>query len=93
MKTIVPQFELQRCWEPTLGNNEVDTVTVVSPAFSRSLAVSVERRSTKLRPRHQPLSWQLSYYWDGRSTNANDWFNKQSQATTATEPTRICECQ
>ncbi len=64
----------------TLGNNEVDTVTVVSPAFSSQFGglggAQVNEITTGGTNR---LHGQLQYYWNGRIMNANDYFNKQSQ--------------
>jgi hypothetical protein len=64
----------------TLGNNEVDTVTVVSPAFSSQFGglggAQVNEITVSGTNR---FHGNLSYYWDGRATNANDWFNKQNQ--------------
>ena len=65
----------------TLGNNEVDTVTVISPAFSSQFGglggAQVNEITTAGTNR---LHGNLSYYWDGRLLNSNDWFNKQSEA-------------
>ena len=64
----------------TLGNNEVDTVTVVAPAYSAQFGglggAQVNEITTSGTNR---LHGNLSYYWDGRALNANDWFNKQNQ--------------
>jgi hypothetical protein len=64
----------------TLGNNEVDTVTVVSPAFSSQFGglggAQVNEITTAGTNR---FHGNASYYWDGRALNSNDWFNKQSQ--------------
>jgi len=65
----------------TLGNNEVETVTVVAPAFSAQyggLGGAQVNEITASGGKH--VHGNLSYYWDGRALNANDWFNKQSQA-------------
>jgi len=72
----------------TLGNNEVETVTVVAPASARSMAAWVARRSTKSRFGGKHVHGNLSYYWDGRALNANDWFNKQSQAANGEKNSR-----
>jgi hypothetical protein len=65
----------------TLGNNEVDTVTVISPAYSAQFGglggAQVNEITTSGGNR---FHGNLSYYWDGRALNANDWFNKQNQA-------------
>jgi len=64
----------------TLGNNEVDTVTVISPAFSSQFGglggAQVNEITTAGTNR---LHGNASYYWDGRALNSNDWFNKQNQ--------------
>ena len=64
----------------TLGNNEVDTVTVISPAFSSQfggLGGAQVNEITKAGSNR--LHGTLNYYWSGRVLNANDWFNKQNQ--------------
>ncbi len=64
----------------TLGNNEVDTVTVVSPAFSAQFGglggAQVNEITTSGSNR---IHGNANYYWDGRALNANDWFNKQNE--------------
>lgn len=65
----------------TLGNNEVDTVTVVSPAFSAQFGglggAQVNEITTSGGNR---VHGDANYYWDGRALNSNDWFNKQNEA-------------
>ena len=64
----------------TLGNNEVGTVTVVSPAFSAQfggLGGAQVNEITTSGTNH--FHGNANYWWDGRALNANDWFNKQSQ--------------
>jgi hypothetical protein len=64
----------------TLGNNEVDTVTVVSPAFSSQFGGLGGAQVNEITASGtNRFHGNLSYYWDGRAMNANDWFNKQSQ--------------
>jgi hypothetical protein len=64
----------------TLGNNEVDTVTVVSPAFSSQFGGLGGAQVNEITASGtNRFHGNLSYYWDGRATNANDWFNKQNQ--------------
>ena len=64
----------------TLGNNEVDTVTVVSPAYSSQFGGLGGAQVNEITASGtNRFHGNLSYYWDGRATNANDWFNKQSQ--------------
>ena len=64
----------------TLGNNEVDTVTVVSPAFSSQFGglggAQVNEITTAGTNR---FHGNANYWWDGRALNSNDWFNKQNQ--------------
>ncbi len=64
----------------TLGNNEVDTVTVVAPAYSSQfggLGGAQVNEITTSGSNH--VHGDLNYYWDGRALNANDWFNKQNE--------------
>jgi Carboxypeptidase regulatory-like domain len=64
----------------TLGNNEVDTVTVVSPAFSSQFGGLGGAQVNEITASGtNRFHGNLSYYWDGRAMNANDWFNKQNQ--------------
>ena len=64
----------------TLGNNEVDTVTVVSPAFSSQFGGLGGAQVNEITASGtNRFHGNLSYYWDGRALNSNDWFNKQSQ--------------
>jgi hypothetical protein len=64
----------------TLGNNEVDTVTVVSPAFSSQFGGLGGAQVNEITASGtNRFHGNLSYYWDGRALNANDWFNKQNQ--------------
>ncbi|WP_419805179.1 carboxypeptidase regulatory-like domain-containing protein [Terriglobus sp.] len=64
----------------TLGNNEVETVTVVSPAYSSQFGglggAQVNEITTSGGNR---VHGRAQYYWSGRALNANDYFNKQSQ--------------
>lgn len=65
----------------TLGNNEVDTVTVVAPAYSAQFGGLGGAQVNEItNSGTNRVHGNLSYYWDGRALNANDWFNKQSQA-------------
>jgi hypothetical protein len=70
----------------TLGNNEVDTVTVVSPAFSAQFGglggAQVNEITTAGQNR---VHGNLNYYWSGRVLNSNDWFNKQAEAFNGTQ--------
>jgi hypothetical protein len=64
----------------TLGNNEVDTVTVISPAFSSQFGGLGGAQVNEITASGtNRFHGNLSYYWDGRAMNANDWFNKQNQ--------------
>jgi hypothetical protein len=70
----------------TLGNNEVDTVTVIAPAYSSQfggLGGAQVNEITTAGGNH--VHGNLSYYWDGRALNANDYFNKQQQAFNGTQ--------
>jgi hypothetical protein len=65
----------------TLGNNEVDTVTVVSPAYSSQfggLGGAQVNEITSSGTNH--VHGNASYYWDGRVLNSNDYFNKQNES-------------
>lgn len=64
----------------TLGNNEVDTVTVISPAFSSQFGGLGGAQVNEITiAGSNRLHGNANYYWDGRVMNSNDWFNKQSQ--------------
>ena len=64
----------------TLGNNEVDTVTIVAPAFSAQYGGLGGAQVNEItRSGSNKFHGQLQYYWNGRIMNANDWFNKQNQ--------------
>jgi hypothetical protein len=70
----------------TLGNNEVDTVTVIAPAFSSQfggLGGAQVNEITASGGNH--VHGNASYYWDGRALNANDFFNKQAELTNGTQ--------
>jgi hypothetical protein len=64
----------------TLGNNEVDTVTVVSPAFSSQFGGLGGAQVNEITASgSNRFHGNANYWWDGRALNANDWFNKQNQ--------------
>jgi hypothetical protein len=64
----------------TLGNNEVDTVTVISPAYSSQFGGLGGAQVNEITVAGtNRLHGNLNYYWDGRALNSNDWFNKQNQ--------------
>ena len=64
----------------TLGNNEVDTVTVVSPAYSAQFGGLGGAQTNEITTSGgNRVHGNANYYWSGRALNANDWFNKQSQ--------------
>jgi hypothetical protein len=65
----------------TLGNNEVDTVTVIAPAYSSQfggLGGAQVNEITMSGGNH--VHGNANYYWDGRALNSNDFFNKQAEA-------------
>lgn len=65
----------------TLGNNEVDTVTVVSPAFSSQFGGLGGAQVNEITVSgSNRLHGSANYYWSGRVLNSNDWFNKQNEA-------------
>ena len=65
----------------TLGNNEVDTVTVISPAYSAQFGGLGGAQVNEITSGGtNRLHGNASYYWDGRALNSNDWFNKQNEA-------------
>jgi Carboxypeptidase regulatory-like domain len=64
----------------TLGNNEVDTVTVISPAFSSQYGGLGGAQVNEITASGtNRFHGNANYWWDGRALNANDWFNKQNQ--------------
>ena len=64
----------------TLGNNEVDTVTVISPAFSSQFGGLGGAQVNEITASGgNRIHGNASYYWDGRALNSNDYFNKQAQ--------------
>ena len=66
----------------TLGNNEVDTVTVVSPAYSSQFGGLGGAQVNEITASgSNRIHGNASYYWDGSSLNSNDYFNKQAQVT------------
>ena len=70
----------------TLGNNEVDTVTVISPAYSSQFGGLGGAQVNEITASGgNRVHGNLSYYWDGRALNANDYFNKQQEATNGTQ--------
>ena len=65
----------------TLGNNEVDTVTVVSPAYSAQFGGLGGAQVNEITMGGgNRVHGNANYYWSGRVLNSNDWFNKQNQA-------------
>jgi hypothetical protein len=64
----------------TLGNNEVDTVTVISPAYSAQFGGLGGAQVNEItRSGTNRLHGLLQYFWNGRVMNANDWFDKESE--------------
>ncbi|WP_220464896.1 TonB-dependent receptor [Granulicella sp. 5B5] len=65
----------------TLGNNEVDTVTIVAPAYSAQFGGLGGAQVNEITAAGtNRFHGNASYYWDGRALNSNDWFNKQNEA-------------
>ena len=70
----------------TLGNNEVDTVTVISPAYSSQFGGLGGAQVNEITMGGgNRLHGNANYYWDGRALNSNDWFNKQNQVFSGTK--------
>jgi phage baseplate assembly protein gpV len=70
----------------TLGNNEVDTVTVISPAFSSQFGGLGGAQVNEITASGgNRIHGNASYYWDGRALNSNDYFNKQAEITNGTQ--------
>jgi hypothetical protein len=70
----------------TLGNNEVDTVTVVAPAYSSQFGGLGGAQVNEVTiSGGNRVHGNLSYYWDGRVLNSNDFFNKQQEAVNGTQ--------
>ncbi len=66
----------------TLGNNEVDTVTVISPAFSSQFGGLGGAQVNEITASGgNRIHGNASYYWDGAAMNSNDYFNKQAEVT------------
>ena len=67
----------------TLGNNEVDTVTVVSPAYSAQFGGLGGAQVNEItKSGENRVHGNAAYYWSGRAINSNDFFNKQNEAYT-----------
>uniref|UniRef100_E6QHS3 TonB-dependent transporter Oar-like beta-barrel domain-containing protein n=1 Tax=mine drainage metagenome TaxID=410659 RepID=E6QHS3_9ZZZZ len=63
----------------TLGNNDVDTVTVTSNAYNASFGgLGGAQVSEISRSGSNQFHGNMVYQWNGRVMNANDFFNKQS---------------
>jgi hypothetical protein len=66
-----------------LGNNDVAEVTVVGPAYQGQYGSSSGAFVTELtKSGGSRLHGNAVYWWNGRSLNANDYFNKQSSPIT-----------
>jgi hypothetical protein len=66
-----------------LGNNDVAEVTVVSPAYEGQYGSSSGAFVTELtKSGGTNYHGNAVYWWNGRTLNANDYFNKQSEPFT-----------
>jgi hypothetical protein len=62
-----------------LGNNDVDTVTVTSPAYDASFGGLAGAQVSEIsRSGSNAFHGNASYWWNGSVLNANDWFNNNS---------------
>ena len=64
-----------------LGNNDVASVTVLSPAYDASYGGLGGAQTTEIsRAGGNQFHGNATYWWNGRIMNANDWFNKHAPA-------------
>ncbi|WP_260703426.1 carboxypeptidase regulatory-like domain-containing protein [Edaphobacter flagellatus] len=62
-----------------LGNNNIETVTVVSPAFDASFGGLAGAQVAEIsRSGSNAVHGNLMYQWNGSVMNANDWFNNNT---------------
>jgi hypothetical protein len=63
----------------TLGNNEVQEVSVIANAYSGQYGgLAGAQVSIVTQGGTNTFGGRATYYWNGRTMNANDWFNKFS---------------
>jgi Carboxypeptidase regulatory-like domain len=64
-----------------LGNNDISSVTVTSPAYDASFGGLGGAQTTEIsRGGTNSFHGNATYWWNGRIMNANDWFNKHAPA-------------
>jgi len=70
-----------------LGNNEVQEATVISNGYSGQWG-GFAGANVNYITRSGSNAWHgnAAYWWNGRSLNANSWFNKNAQAGQAVTP-------
>jgi hypothetical protein len=62
-----------------LGNNDIATVTVVSPAYETYFGGLAGAQVAEIsRSGGSQYHGDLNYWWNGSVMNANDWFNKNA---------------
>ncbi len=66
-----------------LGNNDISSVTVLSPAYDSSYGGLGGAQTNEIsRAGGNQFHGNATYWWNGRIMNANDWFNKHSNPIT-----------
>ncbi len=64
-----------------LGNNDISSVTVLSPAYDASYGGLGGAQTNEIsRAGANRFHGNATYWWNGRIMNANDWFNKHAPA-------------
>ncbi len=64
-----------------LGNNDISSVTVLSPAYDASYGGLGGAQTNEIsRSGANSFHGNATYWWNGRIMNANDWFNKHAPA-------------
>ena len=62
-----------------LGNNDIATVSVISPAYSATFGGLAGAQVAEIsRSGSNSFHGNLAYFWNGSVMNANDWFNDNS---------------
>ncbi|MDE1177053.1 MAG: carboxypeptidase regulatory-like domain-containing protein [Edaphobacter sp.] len=62
-----------------LGNNDIDTVTVVSPAYGAAYGGLAGAQISEIsRSGANSVHGNLTYQWNGSALNANSWFNNNA---------------